>query len=177
MGRGLAWFFTRLGEGLGVIGRWVGKALFVWPWVALWRYVLVPVARYGIGIPAVWVYRWILTPLGKAVAFVARYGFAVPAVWFHRSVLTPLGHGLTWLFTGLGHAVVWLAEALFVRPWVALWRYGIVLPLGWLWRRVLAPLGRRSPTPSGSAGASRGSSPGRSAGHSSGWPGISSGDP
>ncbi|MFB7373861.1 hypothetical protein ACFC0D_28870 [Streptomyces sp. NPDC056222] len=142
VGGGLAWFFTRLGAGLGVIGGWVGKALFVWPWVALWRYVLVPVARYGIGIPAAWAYRWILTPLGKAVAFVARYGFVVPALWLHRAVLTPLGHGLTWLFTGLGRALVWLAGALFVTPWVALWRYGIVRPLGWLWRRVLAPLGR-----------------------------------
>ncbi|MEU9865015.1 hypothetical protein AB0D99_29500 [Streptomyces sp. NPDC047971] len=145
VGRGLVRLLTLVGQGLAVGGGWLAKALFVWPWVALWRYVVVPGARYGIGVPAVWTYRWILSPVWRYVVVpVARYGFAVPAVWLHRAVLTPLGQGLTWLLTGLGRALAWLAGALFVRPWAALWRYGIVLPLGWLWRRVLVPLGRET---------------------------------
>ncbi|MEU6877033.1 hypothetical protein [Streptomyces sp. NPDC046712] len=142
-----AWLYrqilTPLGHGLAWLLRGVGTALFVWPWVALWRYVLAPFGRYGIGVPAAWVYRWILAPLGKGLAFLAvglwRYGIAIPAAWLYRAVLTPLGH-----------ALVRLGKALFVWPWVALWRYvvvpvvryGIVIPLGWLWRRVLVPLGR-----------------------------------
>ncbi|MFG2641836.1 hypothetical protein ACGFYP_12825 [Streptomyces sp. NPDC048370] len=155
LGHGLAWLLTML-----------GKALFVWPWVALWRYVIVPVARYGIGVPAAWVYRWFLTPLGVGVAFLvlglwryvvvpaARYGVALPLSRLHRHVLTPLGHGLAWLFSVVGAGVlagaVRLGKALFVWPWVALWRYlvvpvvryGIVVPLVWLYRRVLTPAGR-----------------------------------
>ncbi|MFD8272478.1 hypothetical protein ACFV2R_10220, partial [Streptomyces flaveolus] len=45
---------------------WLGRALFVWPAVGLWRYLVVPVAR-GIAwlgnvllvVPAVWLYRWV----------------------------------------------------------------------------------------------------------------------
>ncbi|WP_308354855.1 hypothetical protein [Streptomyces sp. Je 1-79] len=125
-----------------------------------------PVARYGIGVPAAWVYRWILTPIGAGVAFlvaglwryvlvpVARYGVALPLVWLYRHVLTPTGHGLAWVFTWLGRglaaALTWLTKALFVWPWVGLWRYvvvpvvryGIVVPLVRLYRHVLAPIGR-----------------------------------
>ncbi|WP_137989327.1 hypothetical protein [Streptomyces vilmorinianum] len=134
---------TPLGQGLVWLLRRVGMALFVWPWVALWRYVLVPVARYGIGGPVVWAYRWVLAPLGRGLDFLAvglwRYGIAIPSVWLYRAVLTPLGH-----------ALVQLGRALFVWPWVGLWRYvvvpvvryGIVAPLVWLYRRVLVPLGR-----------------------------------
>ncbi|MFD7325713.1 hypothetical protein ACFV9D_32325 [Streptomyces sp. NPDC059875] len=140
---------TPLGHGLVRLFTWLAKALFVWPWVALWRYVLVPVARYGIGVPAVWAYRWILAPLGAGVGFlvlglwrylvvpVARYGIALPLVWLYTRILTPIGHGLSWaltglgrglawLFTGIGRALAWLGKALFFWPWVALWRYVLV---------------------------------------------------
>ncbi|MBT2439244.1 hypothetical protein J7E93_03735 [Streptomyces sp. ISL-36] len=128
---------------------WLARAVFVRPWVALWRYVLVPVVRYGLVIPAAWLYRSVLTPLGHGLAWLCtrtgrglgwlltglwrygvvplvRYGFALPAGWLHARVLTPLGHALTWLFTGLGRALGWLARAVFVWPWVALWRYVVV---------------------------------------------------
>ncbi|MFG2328625.1 hypothetical protein ACGFMM_03280 [Streptomyces sp. NPDC048604] len=170
VGHGLAWFLTgvalvfewivqQLGRGLG----WLLKAVFVWPWAALWRYVVVPVATYGIAVPAVWLYRHVLTRLGAGLSFLfellvvtpvaglwtyvvvpaVRYGVVVPAGWLYRSVLTPLGRGLA-----LGAA--WLGKALFVWPWAALWRYvvvpvvryGLVVPAVWLYRRVLAPLGR-----------------------------------
>ncbi|MDT9690362.1 hypothetical protein Q5762_18860 [Streptomyces sp. P9(2023)] len=142
LGHALVWFLTRLGWGLGMV-------LFVWPWVGLWRYVVVPVARYGIGVPAAWMYRWILTPIGAGLAFlalglwryvvvpVARYGVALPTIWLYRQVLTPLGHGLAWVFTGLGHGLAWaftgigrvlrwVGMAVFVWPWVAVWRYVVV---------------------------------------------------
>ena len=60
---------------LGRALLWLGRAVFVWPFVALWRYVVVPVAK-GLGwlgnvlfvIPAVWLYRYALTPVGHACA-------------------------------------------------------------------------------------------------------------
>ncbi|GGU07605.1 hypothetical protein [Streptomyces lateritius] len=167
VGRSLAWLFrhvvavplTWLGthvlaplfRGVFTAVTWLAKALCVWPWVALWRYVVVPLVRYGIAIPAAWLYRTVFTPLGQGLAWIftrtghglgrlltglwryllvplAHYGFAVPAGWLHARVLTPLGRALTWLFTGLGRVLGWLAKALFVWPWVALWRY-LLVPL------------------------------------------------
>ncbi|MFF8604696.1 hypothetical protein ACF06X_02045 [Streptomyces sp. NPDC015346] len=148
LGRALAWLFR---YAVAVPLTWLAKALFVWPWVALWRYVVAPLLRYGIAIPAAWLYRTVLTPLGQGLAWiltrtghglgvlltglwrylllpVARYGFVLPADWLYTRVLTPLGHALTWLFTGLGRALGWLAKALLVWPWVALWRY-LLVPL------------------------------------------------
>ncbi|OSC68291.1 hypothetical protein B5181_15030 [Streptomyces sp. 4F] len=115
------------------VGRalaWAGRAVFVWPLVGLWRYVVVPLAK-GIGwlgnvllvVPAVWLYRWVLTPVGHALgwfltsvgavlaalgrglysglAWLARYLVVVPAAWFYAWVLTPVGHGLAWCGRGL----------------------------------------------------------------------------
>ncbi|WP_418957037.1 hypothetical protein [Streptomyces tritici] len=170
VGHALAWFFSGVTQvvewTLGHLGRvlgWLLRAVFVWPWVGLWRYVVVPVARYGIAVPAVWLYRNVLTRLGTGLAFlfallvltpaaalwtyvvvpVVTYGIAVPAVWVYRNVLAPAGRALA-------VAAGWLGKALFVWPWVGLWRYvlvpvgryGLVVPLSWLYRRVLAPLGR-----------------------------------
>ncbi|MFC8274032.1 hypothetical protein ACFUJR_16175 [Streptomyces sp. NPDC057271] len=130
LGHGLIWLLTALARALGVGLGWLGMALFVWPWVALWRYVVVPVARYGIGAPAVWVYRWILAPLGAGVSFLldrlwryvvvpaARYGIALPLAWLYRHVLTPVGRGLAWSLSRI-------------------WR-GASLVLGALWRGLVA---------------------------------------
>ncbi|MGA5216341.1 hypothetical protein ACPCAE_09715 [Streptomyces cinereoruber] len=172
-GRGLEWFFDHAvalparwlyrwllapaGRGIAIGAGWLGtalmwllKALFVWPWVGLWRYVVVPVARYGIAVPAVWLYRRVLSPLGTCCFFLLeklvlvplaalfryvlipllRYGVAVPAVWLDRYVLTPLGQGLGWFFRQVGRGLGWflprLGLALFVWPWVGLWRYVVV---------------------------------------------------
>ncbi|WP_406860895.1 hypothetical protein ABZO31_10730 [Streptomyces sp. HUAS MG47] len=170
VGHALAWFFTGvalafewLAGRIGLVLGWLLRAVFVWPWAALWEYVVVPVARYGIAVPAVWLYRNVLSRLGTGLALVfallvvtpvaglwshvvvpvVRYGIVVPAAWVYRAVLTPLGHALT-----IG--AVWLGRALFVWPWVGLWRYGVVpvvrygiaVPAVWLYRRVLAPVGR-----------------------------------
>ncbi|WP_306326306.1 hypothetical protein [Streptomyces venezuelae] len=161
VGRGIGWFFGGLGRGavvgagwlwtgLSVATVWLAKALFVWPWAALWRYVVVPVCRYGIAVPADWLYRHVLVPLGTGLLFLleklvllpvvalfryvllplVRYGLVVPLVWLHRNVLAPVAHGLGRFLSRLGHGLavgtVWLAKAVFVWPWAALWRYLVV---------------------------------------------------
>ncbi|MFF6869161.1 hypothetical protein [Streptomyces sp. NPDC012450] len=149
-GRGLLRGLAVMGEGLGWFLPRLGRALFVWPWVGLWRYVVVPVARYGIAVPAAWLYRRVLSPLGTGSLFLLeklllvplvalfryvlvpllRYGVAVPAVWLGRHVLTPLGQGLGRCFRQAGRGLGWflprLGRALFVWPWVGLWRYVVV---------------------------------------------------
>ncbi|MEU9115506.1 hypothetical protein AB0D04_27910 [Streptomyces sp. NPDC048483] len=140
VGRGIAW----LARGVGVALVWLGKALFVWPWVALWRHVVVPVARGA----------------GAALAWLVRYLVVVPAQWLYAYVLMPVGRGIAWLARGVGVALVWLGKALFVWPWVALWRhvvvpvargagaalawlvrYLVVVPAQWLYAYVLTPVG------------------------------------
>ncbi|MET9536795.1 hypothetical protein ABZY16_04690 [Streptomyces sp. NPDC006553] len=159
VGRGLARVFTGVGVGLGwlwrglsVAGIWLAKAVFVWPWVGLWRYVVVPVCRYGIAVPAAWLYRQVLAPLGTGLLFLLeklvlvpvvalfryvlipllRYGVVVPVLWFDRHVLDPVGRGLGWFFPRVGRGiavtVAVLARAVFVWPWVGLWRY-VLVPL------------------------------------------------
>ncbi|WNO74579.1 hypothetical protein [Streptomyces sp. AM8-1-1] len=168
VGRGLAWVYeavlTPVGHALVRLAVVLGKAVFVWPWVGLWRYLVVPVVTYGLVVPAVWLYRQVLTPVGRGVAGVliglgrgigwtlgtAGRGIAwlvgrlvvAPARWVHRSLLRPVGQGLAWLAVVLG-------KVLFVWPWVGLWRYlvvpvvtyGLVVPAVWLYRQVLTPLG------------------------------------
>jgi hypothetical protein len=56
--------------------------------------------RYLLVVPALWVYEWILAPVGRAIAWCAR--------------------GLVWLVstvaTGIGIALYWTARVLFVLP-------------------------------------------------------------
>ena len=168
VGHGLVWVYavvlTPVGHALAWLAVVLGKVLFVWPWVGLWRYVVVPVVTYGLVVPAVWVHRQVLTPVGRGVAWVLTglgrgigwtlgtlgRGIAwlvghlvvAPARWVHRSLLTPVGHALAWLAVVLG-------KVLFVWPWVGLWRYvvvpvvtyGLVVPVAWVYRQVLTPLG------------------------------------
>ncbi|MFF5453618.1 hypothetical protein ACFY40_20585 [Streptomyces sp. NPDC012950] len=149
-GRGLEWLYRKV---LAPVGRglvWLLGAVLVWPWVGLWRYVVLPVARYGIAVPAAWLYRRVLSPLGAGFLFLLeklllvplaalfryvlipllRYGVAVPAVWLGRHVLTPLGQGLGRCFRQAGRGLGWflprLGRVVFVWPWVGLWRYVVV---------------------------------------------------
>ncbi|MEU6764576.1 hypothetical protein ABZ916_18840 [Streptomyces sp. NPDC046853] len=138
---------TPIALGVTTVTEWLLKAVFVWPWVGLWRYVLVPV--------------------GKGLAWLGHVLLVVPAVWLYASVLTPVGHAIAWLARGIaagataagrgiGAALVWLLKAVFVWPWVGLWRYVLVpvgkglawlghvllvVPAVWLYVSVLTPVG------------------------------------
>ncbi|MGA4841946.1 hypothetical protein [Streptomyces sp. G45] len=155
-----------LGRALGAVLGLLGKLLFVWPWVGLWRYLLRPL---GLGllwlgnalvvVPAVWLYRWVLTPLGHGLAWLGRVLVATPARWLYAHVLTPLGHGVAWLaagvwwvLRGVGLGVWWVVRGVGLGVWWVLRGIGIVVGtlLRWivvvpavaLWRWVLAPVGR-----------------------------------
>lgn len=82
-----------LGRALGQVLGWVGRALFVWPWVALWRYVALPIGR-------------VLARLGEVL-------LVVPAVWLYRTVLTPVGHALAWAARGPVPCSLWCSRG----PW------------------------------------------------------------
>ncbi|MFE7772849.1 hypothetical protein ACFU5O_02910 [Streptomyces sp. NPDC057445] len=108
-----------VGRALGTALRWLVRALFHRPWVALWRYAVVPVAR--------WLYRYVMTPLGHGL------------VWAYARLLTPLGHGVGAVLWGV---FVWPWTALWRYAVVPVVRYGIVVPLVHLYASVLSPLGR-----------------------------------
>ncbi|MGV9789739.1 hypothetical protein [Streptomyces sp. NPDC003435] len=127
---------------LGRALLWVGRALFVWPFVALWRWVLVPVGtalrwlgRVLVVVPLCWAYLHLLAPLGRAVyayllapvgrglAWLVRYLLVVPARWLYLRVLMP--------------ALYWTLRVLLVLPALALWRW-VLAPVG----RVLAVVAR-----------------------------------
>ncbi|WP_432173377.1 hypothetical protein [Streptomyces sp. Tue6028] len=95
-------------------------AVFVWPWVTLWRYALVP--------------------FGRALAWLGHVLLVVPAVWLYRTVLTPIGHAIAWVARGVGAAVAWVARgAGAIVAWIL---GGIAAALGWVYARLLTPVGR-----------------------------------
>lgn len=114
LGSALVWLYETLLTPLGRGTRWLGATLLVWPWVALWRYVLVPLVYYGL---------------------------VVPAGWTYREVLTPVGHGILRVLAGIGRGVVFTARAGWAAVvWLVL--VLLVTPVGWLYSRILAPVGR-----------------------------------
>ncbi|MFJ9536579.1 hypothetical protein ACIRPX_04900 [Streptomyces sp. NPDC101225] len=140
------------------VGRallWSARALFVWPFAALWRYVLVPVgrvlARLGhalVAVPLEWLHRSVLTPLAHALAWLARHLLVAPALWLYAAVLAPAGRAIAWCLTGLlrgvglvltgvGTVLYWILRVLLVLPALVLWRWALV-PVG----RLLAVFGQ-----------------------------------
>ncbi|MFJ5304013.1 hypothetical protein [Streptomyces sp. NPDC088350] len=115
--------------------RPLGRAVFVWPWVVLWRYVVVPVAK-AVGwlanvlvlVPLGWAYRYVLTPVGHALAWTAQ-AVGAGLAWVYARVLTPVGHACAWIVGGAVAVVAWLG------------RYLLVVPAGWVYAWVLAPIG------------------------------------
>jgi hypothetical protein len=141
-------------DGLVVGGRFlyrtvlrpVGRAVFVWPWVALWRYGVVPLAKalawlthLLVLVPLGWLYRYVLTPLGHGLAWSARR-FGGGLAWVYARVLTPVGHACAWVAGGAAAGVAWVVGG--VAAGVAwLGRYLLVLPAGWLYAWILTPIG------------------------------------
>ncbi|WP_250403278.1 hypothetical protein [Streptomyces cellostaticus] len=132
---------------LGRALRWLGRALFVWPFVALWRWVLVPAGKVLgwlgnvlVVVPGSWLYRYVLTPLGHGLVRVARVTGAALR-WLYARVLAPVGRGIARLLEGAG--LLLAAVGAVVCAVVArLGRYLLVVPARWLYARVLAPAGR-----------------------------------
>lgn len=130
------WLDRAVFRPLGRALWWVGRAVFVWPLVGLWRYGLVPLgkalARLGtlvVVVPAGWLYRYVLVPLGHAL------------VWLYGRVLTPFGHGVMGVLRGI--AAVSAAIGLGVFAALARFaRYVVVVPCAWLYRWVLTPVGQ-----------------------------------
>jgi hypothetical protein len=125
---------------------WVGRALFVWPWVALWRYVVVPVAQ-ALGwlgnillvVPLVWLYRFVLTPLGHGLAWVAR-GIGAGLAWVYARLLTPVGHAFLWVLRGVGAVLAAAGIGVYTAvAWLA--RYLVVVPALWVYEWILTPVG------------------------------------
>ncbi|MET7732506.1 hypothetical protein ABZT02_14195 [Streptomyces sp. NPDC005402] len=121
------------------------RALVVWPCVALWRYVVVPLAK-AVGwlgkvlvvIPLVALYRYVLTPVGHGIGWVVR-GIVAGLVWVYARVLTPVGHGIVWLLQGLGAGLVWICTVIgHGIAWVV---RGIVAGLVWVYARMFTPVG------------------------------------
>ena len=125
---------------------WLGRALFVWPFVGLWRYVVVPLGR-AIGwlgnvlvvVPLGWLYRYALTPLGHALAWVAR-GVGAGLAWLYARLLTPVGHAVMWALRGLGAVLGALGLGVFgVLAWLV--RHLVVVPVAWVYTWILTPVG------------------------------------
>ncbi|MER8225506.1 hypothetical protein ABTZ58_34145 [Streptomyces sp. NPDC094143] len=132
---------------LGRALLWLGRAVFVWPFVGLWRYVAVPLGKalawlgnVLVVVPLVWLYRYVLTPLGHALALAGR-GVGAVLGWAYAHLLTPAGHAVMWVVRGIGAAFA----ALGLGAWTAVaWlvRYLVAVPALWLYTWVLAPVGR-----------------------------------
>ncbi|CAM5710432.1 hypothetical protein [Streptomyces badius] len=129
LGHGLRWIGTALlapaARGLGTGLTWLFITLLVVPVAGLWRYAIVPVVRYGLVVPAMWLYGAVLTPIGRGTAWVLRKLWQ-GAAW----TLAQLWRGVSATGRGLGLAVAWLVMTL------------LVAPLGWMYRRILTPAGR-----------------------------------
>ncbi|MEU3148975.1 hypothetical protein, partial [Streptomyces griseus] len=129
LGHGLRWIGTALllpalsglGNGIG----WLITVLLIVPLEFLWRYVIVPVVRYGLVVPVVWLYEAVLTPIGRGTAWVLGTLWQ-GAAW----VLAQIWRGIAATGRGLGPAVAWLVMTL------------LVAPLAWTYRRILTPVGR-----------------------------------
>ncbi|MFD5202453.1 hypothetical protein ACFWM7_20385 [Streptomyces sp. NPDC058375] len=129
LGHGLRWIGTALllpalhglGNGLG----WLITVLLIVPLGFLWRYVILPVVRYGLVVPVVWLYEAVLTPIGRGTVWI------LSALWQGAAwVLGQIWRGITATGRGLGLAGAWLVMTL------------LVAPLAWTYRQILAPVGR-----------------------------------
>lgn len=125
-------------------------ALFIWPWLALWRHLLAPVGRavawlagaVGHGLAAG------ARGIGAALAWLGRTLIVTPLSWIYAQLLTPLGHGVLAALRGVRAGLAWLGRYVLVVPGRAvgaavLWaaRLLVAEPAAFFYRWVLTPLG------------------------------------
>ncbi|RPK84548.1 MULTISPECIES: hypothetical protein [Streptomyces] len=140
LGHGLRWIGTALlapaARGLGTGLAWLLTTLLVRPVAGLWRHVIVPVVRYGLVVPVVWLYGNVLTPLGLGTAWALGQlwrgtAWALGTLWQGTAwVLGQVWRGIAATGRGLGIAALWLVMTL------------LVAPASWTYRLILAPVGR-----------------------------------
>ena len=159
LGHALAWFLPRAFD-----------AVFVRPWVGLWRYVVLPVGG------AVWVR--VLAPVGRGlvrlgrgagrvVRWAAQAVFVRPGAGMWRYVVVPVG-GVVWAYglVPVARAVGWVAYGVYryvltplghllLGAWqlagrvgraigrglLLLWRGLVARPAAWAYRQVATPVG------------------------------------
>lgn len=126
---------------LGRALSWVGRAVFVWPFLALWRYALVPVGaglawlgRTLLVLPARWLYGRVLVPAGRGTARALR-ALGAGTAW----VLRGAGTGLLWVLEGIGAGIAWVLRGVGAGgAWVL---RGVGAGLVWVYARALTPCG------------------------------------
>ncbi|MGW2478397.1 hypothetical protein ACWCWQ_00985 [Streptomyces sp. NPDC001571] len=124
---------------------------------AVRRVVLVPLWRVLVVIPFEWSYRFLLTPLGRAIAWLAGLAgagilalgrgvawlavnlVAAPAGLLFRTVLAPLGRGVGRVVRGIGTGIGLAARAVGFVLGRVLWAVFVRTPTT-LWRLLLRPL-------------------------------------
>ncbi|XVQ10624.1 hypothetical protein ACQP1W_50365 [Spirillospora sp. CA-255316] len=123
---GLAWLGRAAGgvllRGWGLLATGVAAlaAIFagalVWAWRMLGR-LLYWVARILFVIPALFVYRFLLRPVGRGLRFLWTNGVVAPSRWVKDALLVPVGKGAR-----------------------AAWRVSVREPARWVRHSVLAPI-------------------------------------
>ncbi|MEU9341424.1 hypothetical protein AB0D74_09405 [Streptomyces sp. NPDC048278] len=93
----IAWLAGKLTVGL----YWTARVLLVLPALALWRWILAPVARVlgivlreiGEALGHAWrAAGYVARAAGRVLGTLFRWIFLEPARWAYRTVLTPVGH-------------------------------------------------------------------------------------
>ncbi|MEU4350486.1 hypothetical protein [Streptomyces sp. NPDC023838] len=166
LGHGIAWLVGGLARGAAGVGAglaWLGRGI-AWLAAAGWaglawvaRGIAVVVSAVGsalvrVGlilfvVPLGWFYRWVLTPLGRAVAVVAR---EVGAAFGHAWRIA--GH----LSRAVGRGLKWLGWQLVGRPLRWVWRTVCAPVLHWVREAVWAPVKRAAVEAGRIAGAALG---------------------
>ncbi|MEU0097818.1 hypothetical protein [Streptomyces sp. NPDC006267] len=148
LGHGLRWLGTALlapaARGLGTGLAWALTTLLVLPSAALWRYVIVPVVRYGVTVPVVWLYASVLAPLGRgagrALGRLVTTLLVTPASWVHRRILTPVGREIAAAFEVAWRVAGYVSRAI-GRLLARIARHLIGAPASWVYRTVCTPVG------------------------------------
>ncbi|MEV6686495.1 hypothetical protein AB0N28_14300 [Streptomyces sp. NPDC051130] len=130
-------------RGLGRVVSFLLKLVFVWPWTALWRYLLGPLVRalyaYLIAPLASALYRYLLRPLGLAAWWAAdllwRYVLVPASRWAYRYVLRPVATVLAWAWGVAGRVLRRAGWVLIGWPLSQVYRY-VLTPVGHVVRAV-----------------------------------------